>query len=94
MATQNEALDNLLCAAGEVDAGVFRQLKEAYDYDSASTVGWVEGRLRVLAVRLDCGEGLSLHDPTSGCQIAINNRSEFKQWAVENFPVVGKMIRA
>lgn len=93
MTIENEALDNLLRATGVVDREVFLRLKEAYDYDSASTVGWVEARLRVLASRLDSGTSLLLYDPIGGGQTAVVNRSEFKQWAVVSFPVVAEIIR-
>ena len=88
------ALDQDLDACGIVDAEVFDSLDMAYGYGSAATVGWVEQRLRVLAARLDRGEGLSLLDTATGCQVAVTDRAEFKQWAEKHFPVLGTMIRA
>lgn len=88
------ALDQDLYACGVVDAEIFDLLDLAYWYDSAATVGWVEQRLRVLAARLDRGEGLSLLDPATGCQVPVSARAEFKRWAEQHFPVLGKMIRA
>lgn len=86
------ALDQDLSACGVVDAEVFDLLDLAYWYDSAATVGWVEQRLRVLAARLDRGEGLSLLDPSTGRQVDVTGRAEFKQWVEVHFPVLGEKV--
>jgi len=87
------ALDQDLNACGIVDAEVFDLLDLAYWYDSAATVGWVEQRLRVLAARLDRGEGLSLLDPSTGRQVDVTGRAELKQWVEMHFPVLGEKVR-
>lgn len=88
------ALDQDLDATGLVEAEVFDSLDLAYWYDSAATVGWVEQRLRILAARLDRGEGLSLFDTATGCQVAVMDRVGFKRWVEEHFPQLGHMVRA
>ena len=87
------ALDRDLDACGIVDAEIFDSLDLAYWYDSAATVEWVEQRLRVLAARLDRGEGLSLLDPATGLQVAVADRAQFKPWVEKHFPALGKLIR-
>ncbi|ANH75140.1 hypothetical protein ACS15_4777 [Ralstonia insidiosa] len=87
-------LDQDLDKTGLVEAEIFDLLDLAYSYGAASTVGWVEARLRVLAARLDRGENLSLFAPASGCQMGAASRAEFKRWALEHFPVAGQLIRA
>ncbi|MCO5410786.1 hypothetical protein [Ralstonia mojiangensis] len=87
------ALDQDLDACGVVDAEIFDLLDLSYWYDSAATVGWVEQRLRVLAARLDRGEGLSLLDPATGLQVEVADRAQFKEWVERHFPVLGKLVR-
>lgn len=84
------ALDQDLSACGIVDAEVFDLLDLAYWYDSAATVGWVEQRLRVLAARLDRGEGLSLLDATAGRQVVVSSREELNQWVAMYFPAISR----
>ena len=93
-ATCDLALDEDLDACGIVDDGAFDLLDTAYWYDSAATVGWVEQRLRVLAARLDRGEGLCLFDPVTWRQVEVTDRAGFKQWVEKHFPALGKMICA
>ena len=82
----NKQLDSQLMANGEVGQELFFKFAEAHSYDAASTVGWLEAKLRVLQSRLSKGEPLSLYDRTSKSQLSVATTSEFKSWVSGNFP--------
>jgi len=82
----NAALDKALASNGVVDRDLFFRFCDAYSYQAASTVGWVEGRLRVLRGRIDQGQSLALFVPESGGPIVVDVIGQFEQWARAYFP--------
>jgi hypothetical protein len=85
--THNRELDEQLSHTGIVDAALCAKLAEAYSYDSASTVGWVEAKLHVLAERLMRGDQLHLFEPAQQQPLAITSDRDFAIWAKRHFPV-------
>lgn len=85
----NRQLDEKLSASGVIDAELFCKLAEAHAYDAASTVGWVEAKLRVLQERLSRGGALHLYEPSQRSAIVVSTQAELQQWAVRHFPAVG-----
>jgi hypothetical protein len=83
----NRQLDNELSSSGEVTPELFAQFTDAYTYDAASTVGWVQAKLSVLQARLKSGAALSLYEPSSGTATVTTSQSEFSQWVARHFPV-------
>lgn len=82
----NAALDRSLRSNGTVDRELYLRLRDAYTFQAASSVGWVEAKLRVLLGRVDQGMSLSLFSPMSNDQAVVENKSAFEQWAETNFP--------
>ncbi len=82
----NAALDEALHSNGEVDRELFLRFCDAHSYQAASTVGCVEGRLRVLRGRIDQGQSLKLFVPESGGPVVIDVMGQFEQWARAHFP--------
>jgi len=82
----NLALDEALRSHGEVDREFYLRLRDAYTYQTASTVGWVEARLKVLRERIDQGYSLALFMPASGEQVVVDGMALFELWAKANFP--------
>jgi hypothetical protein len=58
-----------------------------HDHPNASSVGWLETNLRLLAARLHEGASLSLHEPSSGRQVSVSTLGELADWAERHFPV-------
>ena len=82
----NEQLDKALSEKGMVDHNLFAKLREAYNYDAASTVGWVEAKLRVLQNRVNNGQPLSLFVPRLNTLANVVSVSEFGAWVQSHFP--------
>lgn len=82
----NAALDEALRSNGVVDRELYLRLCDMHSYQSASPVGWVEGRLKVLRGRIDHGQSLALFVPAYGGQVEVEGMALFEQWAREHFP--------
>jgi hypothetical protein len=82
----NAELDAALQSGGVVDQSLYLRLLEAYRYDAASSVGWVEARMRVLLSRVRQGKDLSLFDPSLREQRVAQSELRLKSWIGENFP--------
>lgn len=76
----NAELDYSLSVTGVVDRRLYFRLVEAYRYDAASTVGWVQARLKILHDRVARGESLSLFDPATECQIDAKSEDQLRAW--------------
>ncbi|MBB3858172.1 hypothetical protein FHY29_003622 [Xanthomonas arboricola] len=59
----NRQLDTELAADGVFSRELYLRLAEAHGYGTASTIGWVEARLRVLAKRVKSSAPLTLYTP-------------------------------
>ncbi|RJS91332.1 hypothetical protein D3260_15770 [Salinisphaera sp. Q1T1-3] len=81
-------MDAELFATGIVSAALYFRLDDAYGYGAASTVGWVEAKLRVLANRLATGASLSLYRPQDGRFVSCSSIDELQSWASALFPGV------
>jgi len=84
----NIKLDRRLDQTGVVNRDTFAKLREAYLHDSASTVGWVEAKLRVLAGRLQRGSPVQVFDPVTETLMRCKALQELRDWAAVHFPVV------
>jgi hypothetical protein len=84
--SSHAALDKALASSGVVDRELFLRFRDAYGYQSASTVGWVEGRLRVLRGRIDQGQSVELFVPESGGPMVVDAMAVFERWARTYFP--------
>lgn len=82
----NAALDKALASNGVVDRELFLRFCDAYSYQAASSVGWVEGRLRVLLGRIHQGQSLELFAPEFGRPIVVDGMAVFERWARAYFP--------
>jgi hypothetical protein len=83
----NERLHRQFAQTGVVDAARFLEFAAVESDPNASSVGWLEANLRVLATRLHEGASLSLHEPSSGQQVNVNTLAELADWANRHFPV-------
>lgn len=84
----NKELDASLRKHGIIDRELFLKMRAAYLYDAASTVGWVEAKLKVLAVRLESGKPLMLADSNGQSVDPVLSLVEFQDWVQRNFPGV------
>ena len=84
----NKQLDSELLATGVVTRELYLRLADAYGYGAATSVGWVEAKLRVLAKRLAAGAPLSLYTPGDGLSVQCTSISALQSWASELFPGV------
>lgn len=84
----NKQLDSELLATGIVTEELYFRFADAYGYGAASTVGWVEAKLRILASRLASGAPLSLYNPKDGSCISCVHVSTLQSWASDLFPGV------
>jgi hypothetical protein len=83
----NERLRRQLTQTGVVDAARFLEFAAVESDPNASSVGWLETNLRLLAARLHEGASLSLHEPSSGRQVSVSTLGELADWAERHFPV-------
>lgn len=72
----NAALDEALRSNGVVDRELYLRLCDMHSYQAASTVAWVEGRLKMLRGRIDHGQSLALFVPAYGGLVASGGRAE------------------
>jgi len=84
--TYNQELDAYLSSTGVVDATLYAKLAEAYAYDAASSVGWVEAKLRILAARVKRGDLVTLYEPTTQQATAATSEGAFVVWVKKHFP--------
>lgn len=82
----NAELDAVLESEGVVDQPLYLRLLDAYRYDAASSVGWVQAKMRVLLGRVRRGKELSLFAPSLNEQKLARSEPEFRAWIGENFP--------
>jgi hypothetical protein len=82
----NREMDARLSLSGIVDRQTFLQFSDAHSYNTASTVGWLEAKLRVLQSRIQRGEGLELYVPALGEMAPVTTFDAFALWACEHFP--------
>jgi hypothetical protein len=83
----NQELDRRLSDTGIVDVALFREFAYVQDDPNASSVGWLELKLRVLSARVSSGASLSLHEPSCGTLVVITTLEQFVAWADRHFPV-------
>jgi hypothetical protein len=84
----NAQIDKALAESGVVDSELFTKLRDAYSYDAASTVAWVEAKLHVLQRRVSNEQPLSLFTPKLDTQMVLASVSEFSAWVQCHFPGV------
>ena len=82
----NRELDASLASTGVVDQEVFRHFLKAHDYGAASTVGWLEAKMRVLLARLVGGGTLTVHAPPHDDLVAITASEDLASWVAKYFP--------
>jgi hypothetical protein len=82
----NQAIDMQLSTTGAVDKELFTKFVEAYRYDSASTAGWLETKLKILKNRISSGQFITLFVPGQDDPIRINKIPEFLSWIQSHFP--------
>lgn len=83
----NEELDRRLSHTGIVDAVLFREFAYVENDPNASSVGWLQSKLRVLSARVASGASLSLHEPSNGTLAIVTTTEQFVAWANRHFPV-------
>jgi hypothetical protein len=81
----NAELDAALLSGGVVDQSLYLQFLEAYRYDAATSVGWVEAKMRVLLGRVRQDRDLSLFAPLLREQTQVRSEADFRAWIRENF---------
>jgi hypothetical protein len=86
--TFNRRLDQKLAKTGAVDEAVFIQLRDAYTYQAATTVKWVEAKLTILAKHLSSGSQLQLYEPAEKSQHSVASKEQFAVWVQRHFPGV------
>ncbi len=84
----NKELDESLEKDGNISEELYFKLLEAYRYDAASTVGWVEAKLKVLRRRLSAGQPLYLFNATTKSQTVVVTLEIYETWVETNFPGV------
>lgn len=82
----NQRLDERLLNTGLVDAALFQEFSFVQDDPNASSVGWLQAKLRVLSARVSSGASLSLHEPSRGT-LVVTTMEQFVAWADQHFPV-------
>lgn len=82
----NREFDNHLATTGLVDQELYRRLMEAYRYDAASTVNWVDAKLTILRDRMQQGRPLELFQPTQSRTVAVSSMEDLLQWIDMYFP--------
>ena len=84
----NKKLDAYLSQAGIVDSEMFSRFNDAYGYNSASTIGWLNSKLNILRNRLSQRKSLSIYNPNLKEQFKTSSTKEFNAWVNENFPQI------
>lgn len=85
----NLGLDEVLRETGVVSPQLFLQFAAVEDDPNASSVGWLDAKLQVLAARVARGGRLLLYSPQLGRSVAVSTVDELVKWTSENFPVIG-----
>jgi hypothetical protein len=88
----DRGLDEVLRDTGVVSPKLFLQFAAVENDPNASSVGWLESQLKVLAVRVANGNCLSLYSPQLGKSVLVSTVDDLVTWASDNFPVVGFKI--
>jgi hypothetical protein len=83
----NLRLDASLRETGIVDIGLFTDFVSVQADPNASSVGWLEAKLRVLSERLSSGASLSLYDPPERALKIVSGQADLTDWAHRHFPV-------
>jgi hypothetical protein len=83
----NRQLDERLMREGTVDAQLFVDLHDAYAYDAASSVGWLEAKVAVLHRRLVAGGRLQLFESDCDEPVAAETVQDFEAWVRRHFPI-------
>ena len=86
-AIYNQRLDQQLSHSGIVDAALFEDFASVQDDPNASSVGWLQSKLRVLSARVSSGAILSLHEPSRGALVVVSTLEQFFDWADRHFPI-------
>lgn len=82
----NRELDDRLSRTGVVDGELFREFAAVQQDPNASSVGWLQAKLRLLAERVSSGAALSLYEPSGTTVVAVTTRTLF-EWADQHFPI-------
>jgi hypothetical protein len=84
----NQQLDAKLSALGEVDKDLFAEFASVHGDLNATSHGWLQAKLRVLARRVESRQPLCLYEPSSQSEIHVNTLPAFMAWVSRNFPEV------
>jgi hypothetical protein len=79
-------MDAALSSSGTVEKDMFFLMLEAHDYDAASSVRWLETKLRVLHELLQSGKSISVYLPATGGSAPVSSVADFDQWIGQHFP--------
>ena len=83
-ATQlNKVIDSQI-GEGEVTPDIYRRFLQAYNYESASTMSWLVGKLRIIKVTL-AERPVKIESNTT---IVLTNEDDFEKWLQTYFPDV------
>ena len=82
----NKQLDSELLATGVVSREVYFRFSDAHGYGAATSVAWLEAKLRVLASRVASGKPLMLYSPAARQTLPCHSPLDFSTWAAELFP--------
>lgn len=83
----NQELDRRLSDTGVVDQALFREFAMVQEDPNASSVGWLQAKLRLLAARVSSGARVSLHEPSRQESIVVGTQDAFFAWADQHFPI-------
>jgi hypothetical protein len=82
----NQRLDAKLSALGEVDKDLFVEFVSVHGDLNATSHGWLQAKLRVLARRVESRQPLYLYEPSSQSGLQVNTLAAFMAWVSRNFP--------
>jgi hypothetical protein len=83
----NLRLDRALGETGVVSRALFTDFAAVQSDPNASSVGWLEAKLRVLSVRVSSGASLELYEPRDDAFRKVDTHQEFIGWAKQHFPI-------
>jgi len=83
----NLRLDKVLRETGVVSRELFTDFAAVQSDPNASSVGWLEAKLRLLSARVSTGASLALYEPTDGTFKTVGKLPEFVDWANQHFPI-------
>lgn len=84
-AEQLRRADRRLASSGVVDRRLFQWLRDAHDYDAASSVGWLEGRLKILEQRIRRGKPVRVYVPGLSELRTLRTPEVFCTWVEDHF---------